>query len=304
MSVSIRRVIKYLFHDRAQFCDSFVRNCLKFLPDKIYLSLRFRFNMGYWMSWDKPTRFSEKMQWLKVYNRKPEYTTLVDKYAVKEYVGKLIGQEYIIPTIGVWEQVDDIEWDILPNSFVLKTTHGGGSCGVVICRDKKKFDILEAKAKLRESLHSDIYNILREWPYKNVRKRIIAEEFLIPGGLQYDLQDYKFFCFEGKPLYCQVIANRSQVMTVDFYNEKWEHQDFHEPKTTHFAKGSQDSPLQLKLMLDLATILSKNHKFLRVDFYEVNNKVYFGELTFYPTSGFGGFDPESWDEYFGSLINL
>lgn len=305
MAPSLKRAFKYLIHNRAQFCDSIVCNFLKFLPDKLYLSLRFRCKMGYWMNWKKPVTFSEKLQWLKVYNRKSEYTTLVDKYLVKDHVAEIIGREYIIPTIGVWDSVDNIDWNTLPNKFVLKTTHGGGGTGVIICRDKDNLDIEEVKMKLSGSLKSDIFSILREWPYKDVRKRIIAEELLMSDdGIHSDLPDYKFFCFNGMPMYCQVISGRSDVMTVDFYNSMWEHQEFHEPKFTPFSQTRHERPNQFDSMWKLAELLAKDHPFIRVDFYEVNNKVYFGELTFYPTSGFGGFDPKCWDEYFGTLIKL
>jgi hypothetical protein len=303
MAISLKRAFKSFIYDRNQFWDSIVCNFLSFLPDKLYLSMRFRFNMGYWMNWKRPTTFSEKLQWLKVYNRRPEYTNLVDKYLVKEYVANKIGKEYVIPTYGVWENVDEINWDVLPKEFVLKTTHGGGSNDVVICKDKSNFDRKNAFKKLNESMNTDIYSNFREWPYKNVKKRIIAEE-LLHNSSNSDLPDYKFFCFNGQPVYCQVIAGRSEVMTVDFYNKDWEHQSFHEPKSTIFSPIKHDAPSQLKLMWDLATQLSQGHVFIRVDFYEVNNRVYFGELTFFPTSGFGGFEPVVWDDYFGSLINL
>lgn len=272
-------------------------------PDKQFLQLKFRLKMGRKLNLKNPKTFSEKLQWLKLYNRKPEYTTMVDKFAVKEYVAKKIGEEYIIPTLGVWNTPEEIEWDKLPNQFVLKTTHGGGSGGVVICKDKASFDIKAVKQKLQKSLNSDIYQSFREWPYKNVPKRIIAEQY-INNGENKDLCDYKFFCFGGEPKLCQVIAGRGSLMTVDFYDKEWKHQPFHEPKGYPFSKNGHAKPRSIELMWNLASILSAGQPFLRVDFYEVDDKVLFGELTFFPTSGMGGFDPEEWDETFGRWIKL
>ena len=155
-----------------------ITKCLFFLPDKIYLYLMFRNRMGVWPNLKHPKSFIEKINWLKLYNRKPEYSVMVDKYAVKEYVAKKIGPEYIIPTIAVWERPEDIEWKKLPEKFVLKTTHGGGGCGVVVCNDISQFDKSAAINKLRNSINSDVYINYREWPYKNVKKQIIAEEYM------------------------------------------------------------------------------------------------------------------------------
>ena len=197
-------------------------------PDKLYLSIIYRAKMGHWIDWKNPKTFTEKIQWLKVYNRKSEYTTMVDKHAVKQYVAGCIGEEYIIPTLGVWDNPEDIEWDSLPDKFVLKTTHGGGGCGVVICTNKQKFNKAEAITKMNQSLQSDIYWGYREWPYKNVPKKIIAEKFMAPveATASNDLSDYKFFCFNGEPMYCQVIRDRHTKETIDFYDMEWNHQEF------------------------------------------------------------------------------
>lgn len=274
------------------------------LPDRLFLKILFRLRMGYRLRLDNPQTFSEKLQWLKLYNRKPEYTQMVDKYEVKEYVAKVIGQDYIIPTLGVWDRFEDIDFDKLPNKFVLKTTHGGGNTGVVICKDKSTFDIIGARRKLNRSMRMCIYRNFREWPYKNVKPRIIAEQFIenVKGG---DLPDYKFFCFNGEPRYCQVIAGRgTNTTTIDWYDKDWNHQPFHEPKEYPFSEQGHNKPNRLNKMWELATRLSQGQPFLRVDFYEVNDKIKFGELTFFPTSGMGGFSPEEWDYKFGSWIKL
>lgn len=271
------------------------------LPDKLFLRWLFRLRMGYKLNLDNPQTFSEKLQWLKLYNRRPEYTQMVDKYEAKRYVAEIIGEQHIIPTLGVWDSVDDVDFDALPNQFVLKTTHGGGNTGVVICRDKSTFDIEKAKAKLKRSLKSCIYRQFKEWPYKDVKRRIIAEQ-LIGNG---DIEDYKFFCFDGAPKYCQVIAGRTANMTtIDWFNMKWEHQPFHEPKNYPFSKELHAKPRLFDDMRHIAELLSKSHPFIRVDLYAIDDKIYFGELTLFPTSGMGGFDPAEWDYKLGEWIKL
>ena len=273
-----------------------------FPNDVTYLKLIFKCFMGRKLNLDNPQTFSEKLQWLKLYNRKPEYTQMVDKYAVKEYVANIIGKEYIIPTLGVWDRVEDIDFDALPNQFVLKTTHAGGGNGVVICRDKSQFDYKAAQKKLNKSMKTNPYFTLREWPYKNVPHRIIAEQYIDNGDK--DLFDYKFFCFNGEPRLCQLISGRESKMCIDFYDKKWNHQPFHEPKIYPFSKHINKVPENYEKMWNLSEILSKNIPFVRIDFYEVNSRVYFGEITFFPTSGIGGFDPIEWDYTFGSWIIL
>lgn len=276
----------------------------QWLPDSTYLKLMFRLKMGSRLNLKNPRTFSEKLQWLKLYNRQPEYTTMVDKYAVKEYVAGIIGEEYIMPTLGVWDRPEDINWETLPNQFVLKTTHGGGSTGVVICKDKDSFDKQKAIDKLNESLKMDIYHLFREWPYKNVPKRIIAEKFITPSPNEDDLPDYKFFCFNGVPKYCQVIGGRNTTETIDFFDLNWNHQPFHEPRKFPHADPQPQPPQHFELMIWLARKLAANKPFSRIDFYDVNGRVLFGEITFYPTSGMGGFDPKEWDYKFGDLIKL
>lgn len=274
--------------------------------DETYLKILYFLKRHRRLNLNNPKTFSEKIQWLKLYDRKREYTMMVDKYAVKEYVAGIIGHEYIIPTIGVWDRPEDIEWDKLPDKFVLKTTHGGGSVGVVICRDKKDFDKKRALNKLRKSLKQDIYMQLREWPYKDVKKRIIAEPLLensIVSDL--DLTDYKFYCFNGNPMYCQVIRDRHKKETIDFFDMDWNHQHFIglNPLAVH-SDGILSIPKGFVDMKRIAQQLSSGNTFSRIDLYEVNGRIYFGEITLYPASGLGKFTPDCYNRKLGEMINL
>lgn len=294
----IRSSINYLFSYNYTF-----RYLLSkmYRSDEKFIKLLYKLRMNKELDLEDPQTFSEKLQWLKLYNREPIMTTMVDKVEAKKYVANIIGEEYIIPTIGVYNLVEEIDFDALPNQFVIKCTHDSG--GLVICKDKSKLDIKKAKSKLSKALKTNFYYQNREWPYKDVNPRIIAEQLLEIGGGG-DLPDYKFFCFNGEPKCCQVISGRSSTMTIDFFDEEWNHLQFHEPRQYPFSVNPILKPESYSQMWQLARKLSLGHPFLRVDFYEINGKIYFGELTFYPTSGMGGFDPEEWDYIFGNWIQL
>ena len=303
-SERLKRIIK---NPRTIFLG-FLTRTARIWPDKLYLQLLYYFEMGQKLDLKNPKAFTEKLQWLKLYNRRSEYTTMVDKYAVKEYVANKIGEEYIIPTLGVWNRVEDINWDALPDRFVLKTTHGGGGGGVVICKDKMTFNRQEACNKLQQSLNSDIYINLREWPYKDVPKRIIAEKFMMESHSHKedsDLTDYKFYCFNGEPTYCQVIRDRRTKETIDFYDMQWSHMPFVglNPKVSN-GKVPVVKPTNLNSMVEICQKLSKGIPFARVDLYIIDNSIYFGEVTFFPASGIGKFEPKGWDKKLGDLINL
>lgn len=265
----------------------------------------FRLVFGYELNLKHPRTFCEKLQWLKLYDRRPEYTTMVDKYAVKQYVADIIGEEYIIPTFGVWDKVEDIDWQSLPNQFVMKCTHDSG--GLIICKDKSQLDIEEAKQKLNKSLCYNYYLNGREWPYKNVPRRIIAEKFMAPEKtpVPKDLPDYKFFCFNGEPKYCQVIRDRNTKETIDFYDMDWKHQEFVglNPVACN-GLTPVACPENLDEMKDICRKLAKDISFVRVDLYVIDDRKYFGELTFYPTSGFGVFTPDEWNDRLGDLLTL
>lgn len=442
----MNKFFDYLFHHQNLLLAVIWSYVGHFFSDETYLRVRFRLLMGKWPDLKNPKTFSEKLQWLKLHDRRPEYTMMVDKYAVKEYVAGIIGNEYVIPTLGVWNKPEDIEWDKLPDRFVLKTTNGGGSLGVVICKDKATLDKESAVKKLRSSMNSNGFRIQGEWPYKNVPHRIIAEQYIEPrpdlkdlpdykffcfdgvvkglfvaterqnpnedvkfdffdaeynhlpfrqghdhakvtplkpenfelmkdiasklskgmpqarvdlydlgdkvffgeitmyhfGGLvpfepeewdkifgdmiklpgekmggviirqstnvieiePIDLPDYKFFCFNGEPKFCQVISGRANQMCIDFFDVEWKHLSFHEPKIYPFSQIKHQKPAQFEEMLEAARKLAQEKIFCRIDFYQSNDRFLFGEITFYPTSGFGGFEPEEWDLKFGELIKL
>lgn len=283
---------RFLWLARHGFYDS--------ISDEEYVRRYYKGMFGKELKLNPPTTFNEKMQWLKLHDRKPEYSTIVDKYLVKDYVAGIIGQEYIIPTYGVWEHFDQIDFDKLPNSFVLKCTHDSG--GLVICKDKNLFEKEPAKKKLEKSLSSNYFKLFREWPYKDVKPRIIAEEYMIDNSVN-DLPDYKIHCFEGKPLYILVCSGRFSTsgMTEDFYDNQWNKVNISRPQHPN-SNACIKPPSCLDEMLQLATKLSDGYPFLRTDFYVVNGKPYFGELTLYPASGLMPFVPDEWDYKLGELF--
>ena len=272
-------------------------------PDKFYLKLKFRLVMGHKLDLENPKTFNEKLQWLKLYNRKPEYTTMVDKYAVKDYVANIIGKEHIIPTLDVWNSVDEIDWDALPNQFVLKTTHGGGGGGVIICKDNATFDKDKAKQQLQNSLNSDIYINFREWPYKDVPRRIIAEKYMLDES-GYELKDYKFFCFNGRVECFKVDFDRFTSHKANYYDRNATLLPFWETVCPADHSKTFDKPKHFNKMIEYAEILSKNIPFVRIDFYNINGKIYFGEITFFPAAGMGKFEPEEWDIILGKWLNI
>ncbi len=274
----------------------------KIIPDKAYLKLKYRASIGKKLNLKEPKTYNEKLQWLKLYDRNPQYTKLVDKYEVKSYVAERIGEEYIIPTLGVWDNVEDIDFDALPDQFVLKCTHDSG--GLVICKDKSKLDIEAAKRKLSQSLKSDFYYVGREWPYKNVKPRILAEAYMEDAETA-ELRDYKFYCFDGKAKAVLIATDRQkedEKAKYDFYDMDFQHLDFR--RGCQNSKKALKKPESFETMLKIVGTLSKGFPHVRVDLYEVDGKDYFGEMTFYPGNGMVPFDPEEWDYTFGSWIKL
>ena len=273
----------------------------RLIPDKMYLKIMYKKRMGKKLDLKNPKTYNEKLQWLKLYDRKKVYTKLVDKYEVKKYVAKCIGEKYIIPTLGVWDKFDDIDFDKLPNQFVLKCTHDSG--GVLICKDKSKLDIKKARRKFNLILKRNFYYAAREWPYKNVKPRIIAEKY-VEDKKYMELRDYKFFCFSGNVEYMFIASNRQGEGDTyfDFFDKNFKHLNIINGHPMN--PKCPNKPVNFDKMITLAEKLAKDYPHVRIDFYEVNGKVYFGEVTFYHWSGLVPFEPEEWDLKIGDLITL
>ncbi len=273
---------------------------LKWLDDERYLKLRYKATFGKELDLDDPQTFNEKIQWLKLHDRNPEYTKMVDKYEVKKYVADKIGEKYIIPTYGAWDSFDEIDFDALPDSFVLKCTHDCG--GVVICPDKNSLDISAARKKLNRRLKRNYYWPGREWPYKNVKPRIIAEKYMVDES-GYELKDYKVFNFNGEPKIIVVDFDRFTDHKHNLYDTSWRLIDG-EINYKSDPKRKIAKPACLDEMLKISETLSQGIPFVRTDLYCIDDKVYFGEMTFYHGSGFSEFRPESLGLEFGSWLTL
>lgn len=298
----IIRLIKDPFLIYSILVHKYIKNNAHFLSDKCYLTLLYIASFRKFPNWKNPQTFNEKLQWLKLYNRNPLYSTLVDKYEVKRYVAKKIGEEYIIPTLGVWDSFEDIDFNSLPNQFVLKCTHDSG--GLVIVKDKSNLDVNAAKEKIEKSLKRNFFWQGREWPYKNVKPRIIAEKYMSDID-DTQLTDYKVHNFNGIPKVILVCRDRysESGLTEDFYNVKWEHLDITRPGHAQ-SLTITECPKELDEILRLSKLLAKDIPFVRSDFYIINGKEYFGELTFFPASGMKPFEPKEWDYKLGSWIEL
>ena len=298
----MRPIIEYIKHP-SQVVLGLVRKTKFLYPDAFYLKMLFRLRMGEKLDLKNPKSFNQKLQWLKLYNHNPAYTKMVDKYAVKEYVASKLGEQYIIPTIGVWETPEQIEWNKLPKQFVLKTTHGGGGGGVAICKNINSFDKNKALQTLSVSMKSDIYKNLREWPYKGVKKQIIAEELLVPEDG--DLKDYKVLCFNGKPKLIEFHSGRfTDSHTQDFYDTDWHKMPITQNGYGETSPTIAPKPELLEKMLGLCEILAAGMPHVRIDWYYCNGKLYFGEITFFDGSGFEKFDNYNDDLLLGSWIDL
>lgn len=270
------------------------------VPDKLYIKWKYRRIFNKKLNLNNLETFNEKLQWLKLNNRNPLYTTLVDKYEVRDFIKKRIGEEYLIPLLGVYEKFDDINFDLLPDKFVIKCNHDSGS--VWVCKNKKNFEIEKTKKEVTRALSRNYYYAAREWPYKNVNPKIIIEKYIEDkNGL---LPDYKFYCFNGKCDYVMVCTER-ETGTPKFYyfNKKWDliknmsndginvKNDFYMPK-----------PKNIEKMFELASSLSKKIPFVRIDFYNVDGNIYFGEFTFYPSGGFDDTRREEAEEIFSNML--
>ena len=277
-----------------------LKGCFTWLPDEAYLRLAYRAVFGKKLDLENPRSFNEKLQWLKLYDRNPDYTRMVDKYAAKAYIAERVGWEYVVPALGVWDHFDEIDFDSLPNQFVLKCTHDSG--GLVVVQDKAQMDRQAAWKKIEKSLKRNYYAIHREYPYKNIAPRILAEPYLQEQGME-ELKDYKFFCFQGEPKVMFIAVERSKIPEIDFFDMDFSHLPFWEEGERN-AQIPPEKPEYFDRMKELSTVLSQDTPFLRVDFYEVNGRLYVGELTFYHGGGFSPILPRQWDDILGDWICL
>lgn len=275
-------------------------NGKKWVPDKLYILWRYYNRFGYVMNLKDPKTYNEKLQWLKLYNRDPKYTNMVDKHEAKKIVTDTIGEEYVIPSYGVWNAFDEINFDELPNQFVLKCTHDSG--GIYICKDKDSMDVESARKILERSLNINYSYYGREWAYKDIKPRIIAEKYLEENN---ELTDYKFFCFDGEPKVLYVATERMNSedgVKFDFFDLNFNNlhiKNNHPNSTKEILK-----PKSFDEMIELSKTLSKGLPHVRIDFYEVGGKPLFGEYTFYSNCGLDPFDPPIWDETLGDWLDL
>lgn len=271
--------------------------------DEKYLSALYQLELGIKPNLRNPKKFSEKIQWLKLHDHNPLYSTMVDKLAVKEFVGDRLGKEYVIPIIASWNTPKQIEWDKLPDQFVLKTNHDGGGHGIVICKDKSKFSIAKAMQELKHSFYRSSYMVGREWPYKNVQKRIFAEQYIADSNGE--LCDYKFFCFNGKVKCFKIDYNRQVNHQANYYDSQCHLQMYGETAYPFNPNADIQIPKNINEMITLAEKLAEGIPFVRIDFYNVDGRIYFGEFTFYPASGMSHWDGDiDVDALWGSWLEL
>lgn len=278
-----------------------LRLCGSCLNDKNYYRIQYFSILGKIPNIDNPSLYTEKLQWLKLYDHNPLYTKIVDKYEVKQYISKIIGEEYIIPTLGVWNSPGEIDFANLPNKFVLKTTFGGGGDGVAICKDKDNTDINSLRDKISKSFKTNPYLRAREWPYKNVPHRIIAEQYMEDDSGE--LRDYKFYCFDGVPKVMLVASNRFTNHNFNYFDMDFNVLPITSAMGSH-ADISFERPACFDEMKDIAAKLSAGFAHVRVDLYSCQRKVYFGELTLYDSSGFDDLNSEEWNQRFGDWLKL
>lgn len=295
--------LRRIFTDKKYCFETLDRHgLLRFVPDDKYLKRKYWYKMHRELHLEEPVSFSEKLQWLKLYDRKPIYTTMVDKYAAKQYVSDCLGEQHIIPTLGVWDSFDEIDFDTLPDRFVLKCTHDSG--GLVIVKDKSKIDRESARKKIESSLKRNYFWQGREWPYKDVKPRILAEAFMENKNGE-PLRDYKFYCFNGEPgfLYISEGLENHATASISFVNLDWTFAPYERSDYKPF-QTLPPKPERFADMLRIAKTLSKGTDFLRVDLYQINGEIYFSELTFSPCGGMMPFREEKHDFEIGKMLKL
>lgn len=329
MNRYLRMIINFLVDPQIRFGYLSACGFYNWMPDEFYLKKEFKIRMGKELNLDDPQTFNEKLQWLKIHDRKPAYTEMVDKYAAKQYVADRIGEQYIIPTLGVWEHFDDIDFDNLPNQFVLKCTHDSG--GLIICKDKRKLDKVAAKKKLEKCLKRNYYWAGREWPYRDVPPRIIAEKYMVDNdeagkdeslkdcnegytlwihaefdyqSEKEDLRDYKFYCFDGVMKFVMINSDRNsdKPTKADYFDRDFNWLDF--TWGYEHAACRPEKPDGFDEMIAIAEKLAQGLPHVRVDLYECNGHIYFGELTFFDGSGFDKIEPIEWEYRIGEMLIL
>lgn len=296
----MKKIIEYVKHPSYILLGLDRMKLIK-LDDVFYLKIIYYQTFNKKLDLKNPKTFNEKLQWLKLYDRNPEYTKMVDKYEVKKYVAEKIGEEYIIPSIGIYNSFDEINFNELPDQFVIKCTHDSG--GIVICKDKSNFSIEEARKKINKCMKNNYYRSWREWPYKNVKPRIIIEKYMEDDKTK-ELRDYKFFCFNGKVKCYKIDLDRFVEHRANYYDDNNRLLKFGEKVCPPDFNRNVEIPKTIEKMKELARQLSQDIPFVRVDFYDVDGKIYFGEITFFPGAGFGKFIPEEYDKVLGDLITL
>lgn len=297
-----------LWHNPSHFVAAILMRYNSWIPNEMYIKLMYRLELGRKLDLIHPIRYNDKMQWLKLYNHRLEYVAMADKINAKMVAAKLVGERYIIPTLGVWNRPEQIEWDKLPNQFVLKTNHDSGNSGVVVIKDAAKLQDLHYKRqiirRLNQSLRKDAFAAGREWPYKNIERKVFAEQYM-EDQTTHDLRDYKFYCIGGKPIFLFVATERNvpgEIAKFDYFDMDFNPLDL---RMAHPKSGCKiDKPICFEEMKQLAERLSQGIPTIRIDLYEVNGKVYFGEFTFFPSGGLAAFHPDEWDYRLGEMVVL
>lgn len=302
MNSIITKIKRALTDEKIRFSYMAKMGLFDHMPDEQYLKRKYKSCMGVELDLDNPQTFNEKLQWLKLYDRRPEYTMMVDKYKVREYIAEQLGEEYLIPLLGVWDDPDEIDFDALPDQFVLKCNHNSG-LGMCICKDKSKLNIAKIKKELREGVAQDYYLTGREWPYKNVPRKIICEKYMVDNQTS-ELRDYKLFCFDGNVMFFKVDFGRFTEHHANYYDRDGKLLNMGEADYPPIPEKNIEIPKNIGIMIEFAEKLSKGIPFVRIDFYDVDGKIYFGEITFYPAAGFGKFEPKQWDKTFGDWLIL
>lgn len=302
--INMKRIWKAVTHPR--LLSLFILN--KFAPfisnDRKYIKVKYWLRLGSLCDLDNPKTFQEKLQWIKLNDRKPIYHQMVDKYDAKKLIAERVGDEYVIPTIGLWDKFDDIDFEQLPNQFIIKNTHDSGT--YFICQDKNKLDILQVRKRLLiDERKHDYYYYSREWPYKGLKHRIIAEPLLKDDKSPY-LRDFKFYCFNGEPRLFYITSDKGCGLPTkqDFFDINGNHLEIQDKEYPNNLIRCPLLPSNLNIMVELCRILAKDTYHLRIDFYEINDKVYVGEFTFFESGGFCYFTPEKYNRILGDWIKL